>query len=304
MNFHSDLRNDESGKRHALTFSTGRLCPPADSGLSLWDNPEVVAGYTRFAQASWYQTVLDTMIDMLPRVSSSSLIDVGSGTGEGTLRLAKHAGPGSHVLGIDPSAVQTEFASTRSASGAQVEFLPCSVAEAVERFAGTFDGLVAFNSIHLLGSAERSLVQLASLVRPGGFLAFCTGYTTEALEFPERRASVQMLEVMIALAARYRVANSAPSREGAGQEIRSIHVRLLREQLDAAGLVPEKIVTRPFEIPAESLADFLALPGMTSAILPAGLSSEIVREIASEALAKCGISSLSRTWHFVVAKRR
>jgi hypothetical protein len=113
-----------------------------------------------------------------------------------------------------------------------------------------------------------------------------------------------MLEVMIALAARYRVANSAPSREGAGQEIRSIHVRLLREQLDAAGLVPEKIVTRPFEIPAESLADFLALPGMTSAILPAGLSSEIVREIASEALAKCGISSLSRTWHFVVAKRR
>lgn len=306
MTLHFHLQNDENGKQHSVASSEERLCPPADSGLTLWDDPKVASAYSQFAQAPWYRTVLDTMVDMIPRAPHSLLIDVGSGTGEGTLRLAEHVGSDSYILGIDPSVVQTEFATSRIPSTAQVKFSPYSVAEAVDRFPGVFDGLVAFNSIHLLGTTQKALAQLASLVTPGGFVAFCTGFTTEATSFSEMRASHELFETMKTLAAQHGEANDVSSKQGTARQIRSIRTQALPRHMEAAGLDldPKMIVKRPFEIPADSLVDFLALPGMTASILPAHLSTDMVRNIASRAIEQCGISSVSRNWHFVVAKRR
>jgi SAM-dependent methyltransferase len=244
------------------------------------------------------------MVDMIPRTPHGLLIDVGSGTGEGTLRLAQHVGSDSHILGIDPSVVQTEFAGMRIPPEAQVKFSPYSVEEAVDRFPGVFDGVVAFNSIHLLGKTQKALAQLASLVNPGGFVAFCTGYTTESMSFTEKRSAAEMFEVMQNLAAEFGHTMDAASRESDGQRIRSVRMKALPGLLEAAGLDPGAIVRRTVAIPAESLVDFLALPGMAASFLPKSLSTEEVRQIISQAIEQCNITSVSRTWCFVVAKCR
>jgi hypothetical protein len=185
-----------------------------------------------------------------------------------------------------------------------VDFLPYSVSDAVERYRADFDGLVGFNSIHLLGRTEVALSQLASLVKPGGFVAFCTGYHTDARSFAEMKRSVAMFEVMQEIAARHPTPTNNVASGRSSAAIRSVRVSKLESYMDQAGLSSITKQMIPVDMPAESLVEFLALPGMAASILPAGFSREQARGVISEALDICGVSSISRKWLFVLAERR
>lgn len=95
------------------------------------------------------------------------VLDVGCGTGENALELARH---GLEVVGVDSSRVAIERARAKAEEGSlDVEFLEVSAHDLTSldrRFATVLDSAL----LHVIPDKSRYADQLASMVEPGGLV--------------------------------------------------------------------------------------------------------------------------------------
>jgi len=100
------------------------------------------------------------------------VLDVGSGVGDVALLAARLVGPSGTVIGVerDPNTVATASSRASAAGLANVRFIQGEVGS----FAITesFDAVVGRFIIEFLPDADAAMRSLASLLRPGGVMAF------------------------------------------------------------------------------------------------------------------------------------
>jgi ubiquinone/menaquinone biosynthesis C-methylase UbiE len=103
-------------------------------------------------------------------VRGPDVLDLGCGTGNMTLRLARL---GLRVVGVDLSPEMLAVARRKAPSGSSARFVQTSAVELTDRFpAASFDTIVSILMFSELTEAEQCLVlrQCRSLLRPGGQL--------------------------------------------------------------------------------------------------------------------------------------
>jgi SAM-dependent methyltransferase len=116
----------------------------------------------------WSQRVGDIFLDWLALPHGLRWLDVGCGNGAFTETLIARCPPAS-VTAIDPSEGQLAFARTRrGVKGAQFHQ---GNAEALPFPAGSFDVAVMALVIAFLRDPAKAVVEMARVVRPGGWIA-------------------------------------------------------------------------------------------------------------------------------------
>lgn len=97
-----------------------------------------------------------------------SCVDLGSGTGTMTRRLAQLAGPGARVLGIEPNAMLRRVAEERCADlGVAVEFCQ-GLATEVPLPDASVDVLWCERVLQHVPDAQAAVAEIARVLRPGG----------------------------------------------------------------------------------------------------------------------------------------
>jgi SAM-dependent methyltransferase len=125
------------------------------------------------------------------------VLDVGSGVGDVALLAARLVGPSGTVIGVerDPNTVATASSRASAAGLANVRFIQGEVGS----FAITesFDAVVGRFIIEFLPDADAAMRSLASLLRPGGVMAFqdaCWGTWLDLNQsFPLRGKCVSLI---------------------------------------------------------------------------------------------------------------
>lgn len=102
-----------------------------------------------------------------------TLLDVGCGTGSLALELAPHV---EHVHAVDISGEMIRIARQRAdaANARNVTFHQTSLAALPPFEPGAFDGVCAYNILHLVDDRAGKLKALYELLAPGGFLISST----------------------------------------------------------------------------------------------------------------------------------
>ena len=133
------------------------------------------------AYDSWYNTKMGTYVDIVqtdlvfnlfPTEKGMKVLDVGCGTGNQSLKLARM---GLHVTGIDKSSKMLDIARQKAREeGLQnVDFLYMD-AENLEFEDETFDGALSVTAFEFLPNPERVLGEMVRVVKKGGTIAVGT----------------------------------------------------------------------------------------------------------------------------------
>ncbi len=264
----------------------------------IWQLPDSARKYAQFCQAQWYQTVIDTLIDHLPIDPNDQILDLGSGTGSGTCRVSEYLKAPGFVLGIDSSVIQVDYASDHGPVNQLVSFMKALIEEIPHLLPNKCDGVVAFNSIHLLGELPRVFSLVAEALKPGGYFGFCTGYATGAMEISQSLAVGRVLAKVTNDAVQRDLLDSASQGVGIKSGASAIRVKHLNSQLVAAGFAAVEMKWQKVDLPVESVAQFLTLPGMNS--LPKEIPSGAQYQMILEELKRNSIEVLQRKWLHVV----
>jgi SAM-dependent methyltransferase len=104
--------------------------------------------------------------------AGDSLLDVGCGCGDTTIDLARGAGSGGHVLGVDLSAPMLERARLRAAQAGvgSVEFRQADAQ--TDTLPDRLDGLYSRFGVMFFDDAPAAFANMAGALRPGGRLSF------------------------------------------------------------------------------------------------------------------------------------
>lgn len=113
-----------------------------------------------------------TLIADLDLPNASHGLDVGCGVGLYTLWLAEAVGPGSRVVGIEPSAERVEAARALVGHLLPVPRLEIREGDAtkIDAANATFDWLWCGDVLHHIQETSRALNEFARVVRPGGHI--------------------------------------------------------------------------------------------------------------------------------------
>jgi ubiquinone/menaquinone biosynthesis C-methylase UbiE len=132
--------------------------------------------------------------ELLGLEPGASVLDLGCGTGDDALELARLVGAGSRVVGVDRSETVIAQAGERAAGmGLPVEY---QVADAYELpFPdATFDACRADRVFHHLEHPRRALGELVRVARPGGrVLLFDPDFETAVVDAPDRALTRRLL---------------------------------------------------------------------------------------------------------------
>lgn len=291
-----------------LSLSSDASLPAARANI--WNSPGTADAYAQFSRAEWYSRVVETMASLLPDISAGSVVvDLGSGTGRGAAELARRYGDQIRVIGIDPAVSQVVFARELCSSLSHVEFREGQLRSLGEVVPEAPQGIVAFNAIHLLGKFRDVLSQCASYIPEGGFLAFCTGYSTRRYEGNVGIEARRCLEKIVANAFREFPGHLPGSSlidvmKSQGETgIETIRSNRLEKDLGDSGFAVERIEYQSCNLPLESIVDFLVLPGVGDSVLPESIPEADRRALITETLQGEGVTLLPRTWCHVVARR-
>ncbi len=132
-------------------------------------NANAVA-WTELSRAGFdvYRDLVNTpaFFELLPPVDGLTCLDLGCGEGHNTRLLA---GRGARVAGLDVA--DSFIAAAAGADRSGIRYLVGDGAALPFR-ASAFDAVTAFMSLMDVGDPERTLGELARVVRPGGFVQF------------------------------------------------------------------------------------------------------------------------------------
>ncbi len=107
----------------------------------------------------------------VPVLEGMRLLDVGCGTGDLTIRLARRVGPGGHVTGLDLTPAMLAVGQKKVASEGLTERITLMEGDALSLpFPdGTFDGVTAGFSLRNMADLDGALREMYRVLKPGGF---------------------------------------------------------------------------------------------------------------------------------------
>ncbi|BDM71248.1 methyltransferase type 11 [Streptomyces nigrescens] len=125
----------------------------------------------RSAMGPASQRLTDMMIERVRVGPGDRVLDIGCGTGEPAIRLARATG--AQVVGITISAVQVERANAHAAAAGMADLVSFRHADAMKLpfQPDSFDGVWLFESVFHMPNRLEPLRQAAAVLRPGGRLA-------------------------------------------------------------------------------------------------------------------------------------
>jgi SAM-dependent methyltransferase len=128
------------------------------------------------AQARLYAPLVLSFLRAAGIEAGMRVLDVGCGGGDVSVLLARLVGPSGEVIGIDRSAAAVETASRRAREIAapNMRFLVANASTACAELAaeGTFDAAIGRSVLEFVPDPAGVLRTVATLVRPGGVIAF------------------------------------------------------------------------------------------------------------------------------------
>ena len=113
----------------------------------------------------------DTALAAADAKAGEQILDIGCGSGTSSFALARCAGPGGHVLGVDISEQLVAIARAATPAGAPVEFRLADAATAPLP-AGYFDLLFSRFGVMFFDDPVVAFAHMRGALRPGGRLAF------------------------------------------------------------------------------------------------------------------------------------
>ena len=267
-----------------------------------WEQPGIGSKYEHFASNVWYRKVNEELLDFAPPAPGSTAIDLGSGTGAGSSALFNAMRGRGQVIGIDKSAQLVEFADLHAARPG-LRFIQGDVHELNTLVPGLVDSIYAFNALHLFPSIKLLLSECQQKLNPGGQLAFCTGYTQEALDRDSSRPWVKLFKAVRDAAAEEFPDLPLGPRHTNHCESRAWRCSDIEQMLRQAGFesISKKLV--PVQLDLESILQFARMPGMGSAVLPLFIDPEARERIMICAARSAGFESYMRNWALFSAKK-
>ncbi len=298
---------------HISGALTGAVMPAVPSLIqgrsSIWNTPGTAEAYADFCDTPWYTDILDTVVSMLPALPpGSTVLDIGSGSGAGTLAFSQR-NPAIRVIGVDSALSQVDYASKQCAGNPRIEFRHGELSTISQIVSSQVEGIVAFNSIHLLGQFRDVVNFCAPLIEGNGYFAFCTGYSTRRYEGEVGLKAQQCLQRILENAAHRfpgHIASTDPLdliRASSQSGINSVRSNAIEKNLTAAGFAVERHEYRSCELPLKSIVDFLVLPGIGDSVLPESIPLADRRALITETLQAEGVTHLPRNWCYVVARK-
>ena len=157
-------------------------------------NPTFFKQFMDTSHAQHGQFYKRAMIDQLALQEGATILDVGCGTGQDTLDLARAVGPRGRVVGIDLSETMLLEARTRAAH----EHLPVEyvLADATHLpFAdASFDGCRASRVLGHLHEPEQALAEMVRVARPGARIVTADGdMDLTVIELSDRTLARKMI---------------------------------------------------------------------------------------------------------------
>ena len=108
------------------------------------------------------------LVEAVGAPEGTSALDIGCGTGALTMAVARAAGPGGRVVGLDPNPEMLAVARRKPGGATWVE----GVAEALPFDDASFDRVVSQFAMMFFEDRPGALREAARVLRPGGELAF------------------------------------------------------------------------------------------------------------------------------------
>lgn len=154
-----------------------------------------LGGFAGQAMASLNRRAEAEAIDLLAPLPNARVLVVGFGPGVGVELLARRL-PAGHIIGVDPSRTMMRQAVRRNRSliaAGKVE-LAAALAEAVPAASGTFDGVLAVNTLQMCEPFAPTARELARVMKPGAKLASLTHAWAIEKHAPTIDAWIEMAE--------------------------------------------------------------------------------------------------------------
>ncbi|MCA9396021.1 MAG: methyltransferase domain-containing protein, partial [Candidatus Omnitrophica bacterium] len=268
-----------------------------------WEDRQVSEAYAAFTSNEFYRQVNEQLTKMAGPLSGETWVDLGSGTGSGTLLVAEAVGSDGRAIGVDASDQMVRWAEANSKSES-AEFRQGSAEKISKLIPEDINGIIAFNSIHLMNDTDKVLSAAAEKLPDGGTFAFNTNFFSDPSVRSNDPNAVTMMEDIVGKVNRY------AERESERPKRRRIKLKSpsdYRDLFEQNGFENILLQQEKIDIPIEALQSFYRVPGMASTLVPYEIPDDIAEEIvlsALEDLKKQGISSLSRTWLLVTAQKK
>jgi SAM-dependent methyltransferase len=130
-----------------------------------------------------------SLLDRLGDLTGSRCLDAGCGGGDVTRELARRAGPGGHVVGVDLDETKLAICREESAGIGNIEFRSARVGE--DEIGRPFDVVFARFLLTHLTDPAKAVRQFHGALRPGGQIAVedidFTGYTAHPFTAAHRK---------------------------------------------------------------------------------------------------------------------
>ena len=139
--------------------------------VTTWESADAATLWRKSAahRAAYMATTTAALLDMAGVTDGARVLAVGCGTGEEAFAAAARVGPTGQVVGTDLSAAMIEVATGMAAESrtANVSFKVMDT-QRLELQSGSFDAVIARNSIMFVPDLQRALAEMRRVLRPSG----------------------------------------------------------------------------------------------------------------------------------------